>query len=112
MKWILLLPTLALQMGLAQVTPFEKSGGKETATYFECINFYQRLDKSSSKISIRTMGESDAGYPLDVVLYSNDASFDPAEWHRMHKVVILINNGIHPGEPDGIDASMLLLKDL
>jgi len=26
--------------------------------------------------------------------------------------VILINNGIHPGEPDGVDASMLLLRDL
>jgi hypothetical protein len=37
---------------------------------------------------------------------------DPAAWHRAHKVVILINNGIHPGEPDGIDASMLLLRDL
>jgi hypothetical protein len=28
------------------------------------------------------------------------------------KTVILINNGIHPGEPDGIDASMLLVKDI
>ena len=28
------------------------------------------------------------------------------------KLVILINNGIHPGEPDGIDASMLLIRDL
>ena len=28
------------------------------------------------------------------------------------KLVILINNGIHPGEPDGVDASMLLIRDL
>src|SRR5690606_21267390 len=26
--------------------------------------------------------------------------------------VILINNGIHPGEPDGIDATMMLMRDL
>ena len=26
--------------------------------------------------------------------------------------MLLINNGIHPGEPDGIDASMMLLRDL
>jgi hypothetical protein len=26
--------------------------------------------------------------------------------------VILVNNGIHPGEPDGIDASMMLVRDL
>ena len=25
---------------------------------------------------------------------------------------VLINNGIHPGESDGIDASMLLLRDI
>ena len=33
-------------------------------------------------------------------------------WHKQHKVVVLVNNGIHPGEPDGIDASMMLLRDL
>ena len=26
--------------------------------------------------------------------------------------MILINNGIHPGEPDGIDASMMLVRDI
>ena len=25
---------------------------------------------------------------------------------------VFINNGIHPGEPDGIDASMMLLRDI
>jgi Zinc carboxypeptidase len=94
------------------VTPFEQSNGVRTATYFECIDFYKRLDKASPKLAIREMGMSDAGYPYHVVLYSNDGQFDPAGWHRQNKVVILINNGIHPGEPDGVDASMLLLRDL
>ena len=96
----------------APPTPFERSGGTQTATYFECIAFYQQLDKLSPALSIRPMGMSDAGYPFHVVLYSNDGVTDPAVWHRQHKVVILINNGIHPGEPDGVDASMLLLRDL
>lgn len=93
-------------------TPFERSGGTQTATYSECIAFYQQLDKLSPALSIRVMGMSDAGYPYHLVLYSNDGTADPAIWHRKHKAVILINNGIHPGEPDGIDASMLLLRDL
>ena len=96
----------------AQITPFEKSDGKETATYFECIDFYKKLDKASAKISIKEMGMSDAGYPFHVVLFSNDEKFDPAIWHQQNKIVILINNGIHPGEPDGVDASMMLLRDL
>ena len=33
-------------------------------------------------------------------------------WHKQRKAVILINNGIHPGEPDGIDASMMLVRDI
>jgi len=96
----------------AQETPFERSGGKQTATYAECIAFYKDLDKRSPRLAIREMGMSDAGYPYHVVLYSNDGVADPAAWHRQHKLVILINNGIHPGEPDGVDASMLLLRDL
>ena len=96
----------------APVTPFERSNGTETATYGECIAFYRQLDKMSSKLSIKEMGTSDAGYPYHLVLYSNDGQPDPVLWHRQHKVVLLINNGIHPGEPDGVDASMLLLRDL
>jgi hypothetical protein len=95
-----------------QQTTFEKSNGTETTTFFDCINYYKALDKASAKISIKEMGMSDAGYPYDVVLYSNDGKFDPSVWHNQHKIVILINNGIHPGEPDGVDACMMLLRDL
>lgn len=106
---------LLIAVGLgaaAQETPFERSAGKQSATYAECIAFYKDLDMRSPRLSIREMGMSDAGYPYHVVLYSNDGVADPGAWHRQHKLVILINNGIHPGEPDGIDASMLLLRDL
>ncbi len=96
----------------SQQTPFEKSYGKESATYFQAIEFYKNLDKFSTKILMKEMGPTDAGYPLHVVLVSNDGKFDPEVWHKQNKVVILINNGIHPGEPDGIDASMMLVKDI
>ena len=101
-------------MSFAQnfTTPFEKSNGKQTATYFECINFYQSLAKIFSTIKILTGDTADAGYPLHVILFSADKNFDLDPWHKQHKVIILINNGIHPGEPDGIDASMMLLRDL
>ena len=94
------------------ITSFEKSNGKQTATYFECINFYQSLAKKFSTIKILTGDTTDAGYSLHVVLFSADKNFNINAWHKQHKVVILINNGIHPGEPDGIDASMMLLRDL
>jgi hypothetical protein len=101
--------TLAAQ---SFTTTFEKSNGKQTATYFECMDFYKSLAKSFSSIKILTGDTTDAGYPLHVILFSADKNFDIISWHKQHKVVILINNGIHPGEPDGIDASMMFLRDL
>mgnify|MGYP001384050997 FL=1 len=96
----------------AQQCRFEKTGGKESATYFEAIDWYKNLDKLSAKVLVREMGMTDAGYPLHLVLVSNDGKFDAAQWHKQNKAVILINNGIHPGEPDGIDASMMLVRDI
>ena len=113
MKYFFFLSLLGLSIeSISQQTPFEKSNGKETATYFQAIDFYKNLDKASSKILMKEMGPTDAGYPLHVVLVSNDGKFDPEVWHKQNKVVILINNGIHPGEPDGVDASMMLVRDI
>ncbi len=93
-------------------TSFETSNGKQTATYFECVDYYKSLARSYSTIKIITGDTTDAGYPLHLVLFSSDKDFNMQNWHQQHKVVVLVNNGIHPGEPDGIDASMLLLRDL
>lgn len=94
------------------LTPFEKSKGSGTTTYFECIDYYKQLAAKNSTIAIKIFGSTDAGYPLHLILFSNDKNFDPIKWHQQNKVVMLVNNGIHPGEPDGIDASMMLLRDL
>jgi hypothetical protein len=96
----------------AQQCRFEKTNGLESATYFEAIDWYKALDKKSPLVSVKQMGLTDAGYPLHVVLVSSDGKFDAVKWHQQNKAVVLINNGIHPGEPDGIDASMMLVRDI
>ncbi len=93
------------------LTPFEVFQGKRTSTYSDCIKFYELIDKKYSSILIKQFNTTDAGYPLHLVLFSADNHFNIDVWHK-NKVVILINNGIHPGEPDGIDASMMLVRDL
>lgn len=95
-----------------QQTVFEQSGGTESATYFEAIDFYQKLARESPRISIDSFGQTDAGYPLHVVWISRQGKFNPAKWHAEGKLIIFILNGIHPGEPDGIDASMMLVRDI
>ena len=111
-KYFLFLLLFISEYCFSQQTHFEKSNGTETATYPEVIDFYRALDKSAENIFMKEAGQTDAGIPLHIVLISNDKNFDPAKWHAAGKVVIMINNGIHPGEPDGIDASMMLARDI
>ncbi len=92
-------------------THFEKSEGSETATYQQTIKFYSNLAMAYPEINIQNIGETDSGKPLHMVTLNNDAQFDFSEI-RKNKRILLINNGIHPGESDGIDATMMLYRDL
>lgn len=101
-----------LQAGSQLVTRFEKSGGKETPPYPEIIAWWQQLDAASGKVKLLTMGMTDAGYPLHLAVVANNGDYNFEQIRRNNKRIILVNNGIHPGEPDGIDASMLLARDI
>ena len=92
-------------------TVFETSNGTKTPTYNEVIEFYKQLADSYSKVHIQAIGETDSGEPLHLVTLNPDSNFN-FESIKKDKRIILINNGIHPGESDGIDATMLLFRDL
>ena len=85
-------------------TPYEKGNGNQTTTYEEMVKFYDDLDKNFESISVVEKGKDDNGEPIRVVI------FDNSKKQNIH--VIFINNGIHPGESDGIDATMMLMRDL
>lgn len=92
-------------------THFELSKGLETATYVQVIDFYIKLAKEFSEINIQTIGSTDSGKPLHIVTFNSSDGFNFKKITK-DKTIILINNGIHPGESDGIDATMLLYRDL
>jgi hypothetical protein len=90
------------------ISVFEKTNGTQSATYKETIEFYTELAKRHPALSVKTFGKTDSGHPLHLIIFSRkDKGTLPK-----NKVVVLINNGIHPGEPDGIDATMMLLRDM
>ena len=93
-------------------TPFEKSKGTETPEYKEVIAYYQQLSNSFDEISMFTFGQTDSGEPLHLLVYNQQGIKNIDEIKQSSKNKILINNGIHPGESDGIDASMLFLRNL
>ncbi|SFS51198.1 M14 family zinc carboxypeptidase [Sphingobacterium wenxiniae] len=83
-----------------------------TATYEELIQFYKDLASSDSRARLLEIGVTDVGKPLHLLVLSADGHFDPKQVKAANKAVLLINNGIHPGEPEGIDASMMFVRDI
>ncbi len=84
-------------------TPFEKGNGNQTTTYAEMVQYYDVLAKDFPTITVESFGTDDNGEPIKVVIFNNSKDKNVPS--------ILINNGIHPGEPDGIDATMMMMRD-
>ncbi len=100
-------------------TPNEQSGNTQTTTYAECIAFYKELAKAHPEAKLLAYGAgaqhelgTDAGLPLHLMVLDAHREFDAAKARKRGKAILLINNNIHPGEPEGADASMLLARDL
>ncbi|HET9503277.1 MAG TPA: M14 family metallopeptidase, partial [Hymenobacter sp.] len=84
-----------------------------TATYAECVAFYKELAAAyPATVQLHAAGPTDSGQPLHEVVLSADGTFDPAASRAQGRPILFIQNGIHPGEPEGIDASMMLARDL
>jgi hypothetical protein len=93
-------------------TIFEKSEGLETATYDETIQYYTDLAERYSEVSIQEIGATDSGKPLHIVTLNMTSTGDDFKTLRQSNRILMINNGIHAGESDGIDATMLLYRDI
>ncbi len=92
-------------------TAFEQDNNI-TATYKEAIEFYTKLSATSSYVTVTPFGETDSGEPLHEVVLANDGANTPEKARAQNKAILFINNGIHPGEPCGIDASMMLARNI
>jgi murein tripeptide amidase MpaA len=90
------------------VTAFETDPAHDfSPDYADTRAWFDRLDAASDLIRIEPFGVSPEGRPIYAVIASKDgAAFDPS------KPVLLAQAGIHPGEIDGKDAGMMLLRDI
>ncbi|AUD05787.1 M14 family metallopeptidase [Spirosoma pollinicola] len=91
----------------SDLTPYERDTN-QTATYSQIISWYQQLDRQYEQAKLVEIGKTDIGKPLHLFLLASDKQFTA----RPNRITLLINNGIHPGEPEGIDACMMLARDL
>lgn len=106
-----LMPILNLQ-GQNWQTYYEKSGFLETPRYDETINFCERLDQASTQINFKSIGKSPQGRDIPLLIIDKDGLTDPGLIRNKGRVIVLLQSCIHPGEPEGKDATLMFIRDL
>jgi hypothetical protein len=90
----------------------EKTNYRETPRYDETIAYSRKLADASPLIRYTSFGESGEGRALPLLIAASGDTFTPQAARSAGKVVLLIQACIHPGESDGKDAGLALLRDI
>ena len=99
-------------MATAPLTPYEQGNLNQTTTWADCIAWYEELARQHPRVlRFSRIGTSDAGVPIHAGVVSGDGVFEVEAIKRAGRAVFFNNNGIHPGEPEGVDACMALVRD-
>lgn len=112
--WILLLWIITpafLAQAQDWTTFYERSGGKETPRYEETLEYCRQLDEHSPWIQLSYFGTSPQGRGLPVLIADRGEAFRPGPDKRK-KAVVMVQACIHPGESEGKDAGLMLLRDI
>jgi hypothetical protein len=86
-----------------------KWAGNTTPTYSELISHLKNVSKNHSEVELYAMGSSDYGLPIYVCIVNGAQDSLRTFEKARNETTILINNAIHPGEPDGINACLIWL---
>ena len=84
----------------------------ETPSYPELIEILTNLADSSDVIELFNMGSSDYGLPIYLCMVNGSRDSLSTFKKARKETTILFNNAIHPGEPDGINAMLIWLKQV
>ena len=86
--------------------PFENSAGFESAGFDACASWFRAAAEKCPFIHCDTLCITASGNYVPLYYFS-------AEWPmNRNKPLLLFQGGIHSGEIDGLDAGMLLFRDL
>ncbi|MFQ5807661.1 MAG: M14 family zinc carboxypeptidase, partial [Phycisphaerae bacterium] len=93
-------------------TKAERSSYEETGRYDEIVTFCRRLAAASPYAHYTSFGRSGEGRELPLLILSKDEAFTPETHRAGGKLLVLLQNCIHPGECAGKDASLELARDI
>lgn len=109
MRIVHTLAALPLVTSLAAQWTFN---GDTSATWEQAITRYKELDRLYTGARLVEIGHDDDGSPLHLFILSDGSGATPDSIRAAGKNILWITNAIHPGEPDGVDASLLLAQAL
>lgn len=92
------------------LTRAEESRFTETSRHADVLRFLSALDHPL--LYRTTFGASPEGRELPLLVLSTEGVRTPEEARRAGLPVVLVINGIHAGEVEGKEASMMLVRDL
>lgn len=93
-------------------TPFELGNQNQSTTWEACVAYYHMLaTQYPGVLQFFQIGLSDNGVPIHAGVVTSDGVFEREHLKHAKQLVFFNNNGIHPGEPEGIDACMALVRD-
>lgn len=91
---------------------FESSNGLKSATYDEMMDYSKRLAEASPQVNYQTMGYSAGGLEIPILILNKTGLSTPEDIRASGDIVMLVEGGIHPGEAEGLDAIMMLIRDI
>lgn len=106
--FLIIVGAMMLEALVAQ--PSDRYKENETFTHSELIAEYQKLEDAFPEADLIEYGSTDVGRPLHLFVLNKAKVFDPLKIED--RAVLLIMNGIHPGESCGVDASLKWSYDL
>ena len=93
-------------------TFYEKSDFLETPRYDKTIEYSKKLAESSEFIEYKTFGKSVQGRDLPVLIIDKNKNFTPESVKESGNAILFIEACIHPGESEGKDAGLMLIRDI
>ena len=93
-------------------TACEKAGFAHTATNQDILEYFAMLKWNSENVHTFNMFTSSRGRNCPVLVMSNPRVTSPSEAKASGKTVVYLQGGIHPGECEGKEAVLMLVRDI
>lgn len=94
------------------LTWFEKSQELETPNYIQTLDYCKMLSTNFRQVNISYIGKSALGLDIPILIIDKNGFSNPHLIRAKNRAVVLIQAGVHPGEPEGKDAMLMMIRDM